>query len=411
MPQPHRPSAPARRVLIIVENLPVPLDRRVWTEALALNKAGYQVSVICPRTEKCPLAFETIDGIDVHRHSIPLDAHGIGGYVLEYAAALFGELRLAWRIRGGRGFDVIQLCNPPDILFLTALPFRWLDGCRIIFDHHDPFPELFAVKFPSKLWLSRLVGIAERLTFRFADRVISTSEALRGLAVSRGGVAPDKVALVRSGIDLTRMPRLPADPALRQGARHLVVYLGLIGSQDGVDILVDAAHHILSHRGRDDIRFLVIGDGPMLDTVKIQAKLLEIADKIEFAGFVSGDALCRLLASADVGVCPDPKNEFNDKLSMNKVLEYMAFGLGMALFPLEESMTLAGPAGEVAHGPEASDLADAILRLIDDEPRRDALKTIARQRVEEHFSWPLHEKIYLEVYDQLFSEIEAAKRT
>lgn len=389
-----------RRVLIIVENLPVPLDRRVWTEALALVGAGFTVSVICPRTARHPEAYELREGVHIFRHPLPVEAKGVLGFFLEYAAALWGELRLALRVRRRIGFDIIQLCNPPDILFLVALVFRLRDGCRIVFDHHDPFPELFEVKFPRLRWVAGLLRLCERLTFALADEVITTSEALRAVARGRGHVADDRITLVRSGIDLARLTVPAADPALRGGARHVVTYLGIVGAQDGVDILLDAAREIVA-AGRTDVLFQIIGDGPMLSSLRAQAERLGLGASVLFTGYVTGDALYRRLASSDVGVCPDPKNAFNDKLSMNKVIEYMAFGLGVAMFPLAENGLLAGPAAEVADGLDAAALARAILRLLDDAPRRAALRTVARRRVEELFAWPNHARAYLGVYERL----------
>lgn len=391
-----------RRVLIIVENLPVPFDRRVWNEATSLVRAGYSVSVICPRTADYPAAYELRGGVHIHRHSLPLEAKGVPGFILEYPAALWGEFRLALKVRRERGFDVIQLCNPPDLLFLVALVFRRLDNCRIVFDHHDPVPELFAVKFPNRRLLLNAVKAAERLTFRFADHVIASSEALRRIAIGRGGKEPSRVHLVRSGIDPARCGSPEPDPAVRAGARHLVAYLGIIGSQDGVDVLLDAARHIRFTLGRQDIRYLVIGDGPMLPGLRALAEKNGISDIVAFTGLVVGERLHRLLASADIGVCPDPKNVFNDNLSMNKILEYMAFGLGVAMFPLDEGAAMAGPAGELADGYDAPALARAMLRLLDDGERRRDLRVSARRRVAESFSWAQNEKSYLDVYDQLF---------
>lgn len=400
-------TAAPRRVLIIVENLPVPLDRRVWAEATSLARAGYTVSVICPRTADYPAAYEFRDGVHIYRHPLPFEARGVAGFVLEYLAALFGELRLAWRVRREHGFDVIQLCNPPDLLFLVGLAFRWLDGCRLVFDHHDPVPELFALRFPKWRLLLGAVKAAERLTFRFADQVIASSEALRGIALGRGKKAPSGVHLVRSGIALDRFAVPEPDPALRAGGRHLVAYLGIIGAQDGGDVLLDAVRHIRFDLGREDIRYLVIGDGPMLPALRRQATETGISDIVTFTGYVVGERLFRLLASADIGVCPDPRNAFNDALSMNKILEYMAFGLGVAMFPLKEGAAMAGPAGEMADGADAPALARAILRLLDDEERRRTLRMTARRRVAESFSWAQNEKVYLRVYDLLFPESQA----
>src|SRR5262245_27063723 len=135
-----------RSVLIIVGNLPVPFDRRVWQEAQALRDAGAVVSVICPATKEHPTSYELLDGIHVYRHRLPLEAKGAIGFLFEYSVALFHEFRLAMRVYLTRGFDVIHGCNPPDLIFLVALPFKLL-GKKYVFDHHDINPELYESKF------------------------------------------------------------------------------------------------------------------------------------------------------------------------------------------------------------------------------------------------------------------------
>jgi len=376
----------------------------VWTEAVALRGAGFQVCVICPQTTRHPEAYELLEGVHIYRHVLPFEAHGPLGFVIEYTAALIGEFYLAFKIRRLHGFDIIQICNPPDILFLVAAVFRWLYGCRVVFDHHDPFPELFAVKFPKLLRLGAVLRLCERLTFRVADEVVTTSDALRTIALTRGHVEAEHVTLVRSGIDLTKIPKVAADPALRRGARHVVAYLGIIGAQDGVDLLIEAARQIIA-AGRTDILFLIIGDGPMRPQLIAQTVQAGIQSHVIFTGYVTGEPLYRLLASSDIGVCPDPKNVFNDKLSMNKILEYMAFGLGVAMFPLEEGKVLAGDAAEVADGLDSAALARAITRLLDDTARRHQLRTTARAWVEDRFAWPMHERAYLQVYERIASGI------
>jgi len=398
-----------RRVLIIVENLPVPFDRRVWMEATALRQADYEVAVICPKTRDYPLAYECIDGIHVYRHWLPREAKGILGYLLEYAAALCGETWLACKVWRRHGFDAIQACNPPDLVFLVAAPFKFLLGTSFVFDHHDPFPELFEVKFPRHRAMKRFTTWVERLTFRLADRVIASSEALRRVAMTRGDIPENRVVLVRSGIDLARFGKVDADPRLRGGRAHMVMYLGVIGSQDGVDLLLRAIVHVVHNKGRCDVWFVIAGDGPALADLRELAISLDVQAHIRFTGFVSGPPLHALLATADVGVCPDPPNAFNHMLSMNKIMEYHAFALPVVLFDLREGRILAGAGGLVAKGSDPEDLGERILELLDDPARRRAMGAAGRSQVEAMFAWPIHAARYLALYESLFAAKHGAR--
>lgn len=394
---------PGKRILIVVENLPVPPDRRVWQECLALRGAGYDVSVICPKGRGYDRGFEIIEGVYIYRHPLPLDASGVAGFILEYTAALFFQTVLAWRIFLTRGFDAIQACNPPDMIWIVAWPFRVFFRRKFVFDHHDPFAELFAVKFPKRTLIHKLTLLFERLSIRSADMVITTSEALKKIAVERAGQPASNVHLVRSGPDLAKMRRIAPDPALRRGAGKVVVYIGIMGSQDGVDILLNAAHEAIHRRGRGDLRFLLVGDGPEYDKLKALARELKVDDRVTFTGFLRGDKLLAALSSADIGVCPDPWNAFNDKLTMNKVLEYMAMELPTVMFDLSEGRAIAEEAAVYAPGgddPKA--LAKAMLDLLDDPARIKRMAEYGRKRVEGHFGWDGQRKIYLDAYAGLW---------
>lgn len=394
---------PARRVLVIVENLPVPPDRRVWQECRALAEAGYGVSVICPKGRGYDKSYEVIEGVAIHRHSLPLDASGIGGFVLEYAAALFWQTVLAWRIFLTRGFDAIQACNPPDSIWIVALPFRLLFRRRFVFDHHDPFAELFAVKFPGRSLLLGLTRLFERRSIRDADLVITTSEALRRIATDEAGKRSELVHLVRSCPDAKAMTRRAPDPALRHGAARVVVYIGIMGAQDGVDILLRAAAYAIKERRRDDLHFLLVGDGPEYAALQALAQELGIAANATFTGFLRGEALLTALSSADIGACPDPWNGFNDKLTMNKVLEYMAMELPTVMFDLTEGRTIAGDAAAYAgRSNDPRDFGRVMLELLDDPQRCKRMGEIGRRRVESDFDWKDHRQVYLDAYASLW---------
>jgi len=381
----ERPLA-GLKALIIVENLPVPFDRRVWQEACSLRDAGAEVSVICPTGKGFEEREEIREGIRIFRHGLPLEASGVSGFVVEYGAALFHEMRLAWKIHFRHGFDVLHLCNPPDILFLVALPFK-LMGKRIIFDHHDINPEMYALKFGGKGLLWRALVVFERLTFMTANVVISTNESYRAIALSRGAKPAENVFVVRSGPDLSRLVRTAPDPSLRKERRFLVGYVGIMGSQDGIDILLEAARHLIHERKRDDIQFVLVGDGPEMKRLKALADTMEIADHVTFAGFQYGEDLNRILSSIDLGVCPDPRNSYSDKCTMNKIMEYMALGKALVQFDLAEGRFSAQQASLYADPNNPVDFAEKIAALLDDEAARIRMGAFGRRRVEEELAW------------------------
>lgn len=393
------PGLSGRRVLIVVENLPVPPDRRVWQECLALKDAGCTVSVICPKGRGYDRSYEAIDGVHIHRHPLPIDARGIAGFVLEYAAALFFQVVLAWRVFLTRGFDVIQACNPPDSIWIVAWPFRVLFGRKFVFDHHDPFAALFSVKFPHRPLLHRLTQCFERISIRSADRVITTSEALRRIAVDQVGKPAGRVHLVRSCPDPRALRRGAPDPDLRRGARYVAIYLGIMGTQDGVDILLRAIRAL----DREDVHLLLVGDGPELRALQQLARDLGIADRVTFTGFLRGDRLVAALSSADIGVCPDPCNGFNDLLTMNKVLEYMAMELPCVMFDLVEGRAIAGEAAiHAGRDNDPKSFAQAMSVLFDDPERCRRMGETGRRRVETKFDWAAHRRVYLDAYASLW---------
>ena len=389
-----------RSVVIVVENLPVPFDRRVWQEAGALRDAGWRVSVICPATDKYPERFETLEGIDIYRHPLPLEAQGKLAFVYEYAAALFHEMRLLLKVWRRTGFDVIHACNPPDLIFLLALPFKLL-GKKFVFDHHDICPELFEVKFGKRGLIWRVLGWLEVMTFRSADLVISANDTFRQMAIDRGGKAPEKVTTVYSVPTSSRMRRTQADPTLREGAKLVVGYIGIIGTQDGVDHLVRAVLTLSSDPAFDGVRTVVVGDGPALADVRRLADELGVADRMVFTGYLSGDALLAAVSSFDIGVIPDPLNVYNDKISMNKVFEYSALELPFVAYPLAETQRLAGDAAVYAAGETPQDLALALRSLVVDKDLRERAAKSAGALGREKFSWTREAEALVKAYDRL----------
>jgi glycosyltransferase involved in cell wall biosynthesis len=392
------------KVLIIVENLPVPFDRRVWNEATTLQKAGFGVSVICPTGKGYEGRYECLDGVHIYRHPLPLDARGALGYLLEYSSALFWEFLLALRIWRRHGFDVIHACNPPDLIFLVGGFFKLFFGKKFIFDHHDLNPELYEVKFGRRDFFYRLMVLFERWTFATADLSIATNQSYRAIAISRGKMAPEKVHIVRSGPNLDRMKLLPPDPALKRGRPYLVGYVGVMGKQEGIEYLLEAAKIIVEEKRRTDIQFTLVGGGPELASLKQLTEKMGLAGVVEFTGRAPDDVLLAVLNTADVCVNPDEFSEMNDKSTMNKIMEYMALGKPIVQFDLKEGRFSAEEASLYAKPNDARDLADKILHLIDNPEIRRSMGEFGRRRVVEELSWQHEATKLIAAYRQLLPE-------
>jgi glycosyltransferase involved in cell wall biosynthesis len=376
------------RVLILVQNLPVPFDRRVWQEALALAAAGYEVHVICPRTEDYPARRDLLSGIHIHRYSPGPEARRTAAYLVEYAIAISAQLRLAIGIRLRHRIDVVHICNPPDLLFLAALPLV-ASGARLIYDHHDATPELMIAKGrrPGD-WLVRAVTLFERLTYRFCRVSIETNDSFRDIALSRGGMRPEDVFVVRSAPRVERFTHAVPNDEWRRGRKHLVGYVGIMGLQDGVDYLIDAASMIIRDWGRDDIQFVLVGDGPEAPRLRKRVESLGLGGQVEFTGLVTSDEeLGAVLSTADVCVSPDEANGMNDISTMNKIMEYMALSKPIVQFDLHEGRVSAGQASLYAARNDVSSLAEGIVRLVDDAELRAQLGAIGHQRLVTTLSW------------------------
>ena len=400
----------ARRVLIIVENLPSPFDRRVWQEATTLQQAGYEVSIICPTGPSCEKRFESLEGIDIHRHPLPLEAEGALGYLLEYGSALFWEFTLAWRVLFGRGFDAIHACNPPDLIFLVGGFFKLLLGKRFLFDHHDINPELYEAKFNRRDFFYRLILRFERWTFRAADVSIATNESYRRIAIERGGMPPERVHVVRSGPKLDRLRTVDPVPALRQGRQYLVGYVGVMGAQEGIDLLLRSIAHIVLQMKRTDIHFGLVGGGTSLVAMKRYALELGIADYVTFTGRVDDQRLLEMLNTADVCVNPDIANEMNDQSTMNKIMEYMALGKPIVQFDLTEGRVSAQQASLYARRNDEIDFAAKVVELIDDPQARQRMGEFGRHRVNHELEWRYEAPKLLAAYDALFADRRAGSR-
>ncbi len=374
-----------RRVLIVVENLPLPFDRRVWLEARTLAAAGAVVSVICPSGKGYDTPYEQLEGVHIHRHPL-IEASSTAGYLKEYISALINETRLAWKIFFGAGFDVIHACNPPDLIFLVALPFKLL-GRKFIFDHHDINPELYEAKFNKRGLFWRLLVMMERLTFLAADVSIATNESYRRIATQRGKMKPEKVFVVRSGPDVGHLKMTAPNPALKNGRRFLVGYVGVMGEQEGIDLLLEAIDQIVRGLGRQDIQVCLIGGGPSLPALKALCSTMGLDDYVTFTGRAPDDLMFEILSTADVCVNPDKVNPMNDQSTMNKIMEYMAFEKPIVQFDVVEGRVSAQGASLYAAKNDPLDFAAKIVELLDDPERRAEMGRQGRERLLRDLSW------------------------
>lgn len=387
-----------QKVLIIVENNGFLSDERVSKEAYALDRDGYEVCVLCPRDHPSEPRYEFFNGVHVYRHPIWNAGGGRLGYLCEYASALLWEFLFAWWIYLTRGFQVIQGCNPPDTIVLVAAPFK-LFGVKYIFDHHDVNPELYLAKYNKRGTLYRLLTFLEKLTFRFSDCVICTNLSYRELAISRGGVPPARTFVVRNGPDLDRFKARPAKADLKHGKEYLVGYVGTMGFQDGLDILVETAAYVRS-LGRLDVHFTCVGTGPELPWLRALVDKMELAEMVTFTGRISQEDLLDILSTADICVNPDRPCQMNDISTMIKIMEYMALGKPIVQFDMKEGRFSAGESSLYAdnHG-GVPDFADKILWLLDHPEERERMGVFGRARVERELAWDYSVTNLLAAYD------------
>jgi glycosyltransferase involved in cell wall biosynthesis len=388
-----------KNILMIVENLPVPLDRRVWQEACALRDAGYHVTVVCPQMRGFTAPHEIVDGITIYRHWISGEAGSLLGYIAEYATALWGEFLCTLKAWRTRGFDVIHLCNPPDLLFLIALPYKLLAGVKVVFDVHDLWPEMYEAKFKRRGVGYALVRLAERLTLAFADVVIATNESVRDAVKRRGRKADDTLFTVRSaphGLETNT----PTDPSLKRGKQHLIGYIGVMGDADGVDFLLHAAAHIIKVRHRHDVQFILMGSGPEYQDLLRLREELQLHDHVDMPGRVSNAFLFTGLKTMDLGVACDPINAYNDHCTMNKTLEYMAFAKPQVMFGTREGMHSAGASALCVMENSSAKLGDAILELLDDPARREQMGQLGHARLTQELNWQCSVEQLLAAYER-----------
>ena len=389
------------RVLIIVQNLPVPFDRRVWLESQSLVEAGYDVTVVCPTGEGTGRR-QVVDGVRILAYPPYAPGGRAIGYVLEYTYSFVATAGLVLKARRDGAFHVVQACNPPDIFWPLAWALRARDGSRFVFDHHDLSPELFESRFPDgPAALHRCLLLLERATFRTADRVTSTNESYAAVARTRGGKPSEHVTVVRTGPDPQRLKRGEPNPVVRRGREHLVAYIGVMGPQDGVDIVLQAADIVVNTFGRKDISFLLLGTGDCWEDLVAERDRRGLEEYVAMPGRVPDETVTSVFSTAEVGLSPDPLSPLNDVSTMNKTMEYMAFAMPVVAFDLHETRVSAQDAALYVEPGDVEGYAKAIVELVDDPGRREQMGREGRRRVESELAWEHQRPGYVRVFDEL----------
>lgn len=390
-------------ILIIVQNLPVPLDRRVWLECQALVTRGYHVSVICPKGPGDPTR-QHIDGVDIYKYRPAPETSGLLSFAWEFAYSWVRTALLSLQVWRNRRFDVIQACNPPDTYWLLARMWR-VRGVQFVFDQHDLNPELFLSRFGEPeggLQALELRGLfwLERRTYRAAHRIISTNESYKAIAVRRGHRRPGHVTVVRSGPDTEQMRPIYPEHPRAEGDTNLV-YLGIMGPQDGVEQVLLVMDELIHRRGRRKVTATLLGFGDCLESLKQQSAELGLDEYVSFTGRVDRGEIAEYLSRADIGLCPDLKTPLNDLSTMNKTMEYMAYGLPAVSFDLVETRVSGGDCVLYVPSGDIEAFADAVETLISDVSLRVELGRRARQRVSRTLDWRPQAEAYVGVYDEL----------
>ncbi len=384
-----------KHILFIVENLPVPFDRRVWQEATTLQEAGYEISIICPKMKGFTKKYETIAGIDIYRHPLPIEANGGIDYLWEYLTAIFWWIVYAIKIYIKKPFQAIHGCNPPDLIFIIGLLFKPF-GVKYVFDHHDVNPELYIAKFGKKDILYKAMLLFEKWTFKTANFSIATNESYKKIAIERGGMPPHNVQVVRSGPKLENLKIADGNPIYKKGRKYLVGYLGTVGEQEGIDLLLESARYIVEKR--QDVQFAIVGGSTMMEQLISWRDQMNLTEYVDFYGRVPDELMLDILNTADVGVNPDKPTEMNNISTMNKIMEYMALKKPIVQFDLKEGRFSAQEASLYVEASNTTDFAEKVIYLLDNPEVRTKMGEIGYHRILNVLSWNYEKKKLLDFY-------------
>jgi glycosyltransferase involved in cell wall biosynthesis len=390
-------------ILFIVQNLSVPEDKRVWLEAISAKSWDYDVSVICPVGKNHKLRYENIQGIDIYRHTLPVEAARKISYFYEYGISLFWQIVLSLKIFFKKPFQIMHIANPPDHGFLLALFFKIM-GVKYVFDHHDLSPELYFAKFGEKGPFYFAISLIEKTNMKTADAVISTNESYKEIANRRGKKSKDKIFVVRNGPDLSNITVIPPDIDFRDGFDFLVAYIGKIASQENFDNLLRIAKLIVCEKGLCNIKFVVMGSGPDFDEMQELSEEMSLSKNIEFTGYIPYNRLLGILDQCDIGVHPEYTNEYTNKSTMLKIMDYMLMGKPIVQFESKEGRVTAGKSSLYISDNDEMNFADAVVRLLHDPSRRKEMGEIGRNRIIESLHWGIQKQNLNRVYHKLSNE-------
>jgi glycosyltransferase involved in cell wall biosynthesis len=378
-------------VVILVENVSLAVDTRLRKQVSDLLGAGFQVTVVT-RKDVNNVRYRTTPGLTVLEYPVPADRAGVTGYVLEYLVSFFWAAVLLLRLRLRGRIDVLQVCQPPDVYFPLCWLLRWL-GAPIVADQRDLMPEVFAARYdhPRPAMMAALRWL-ERRTQRVADETVCVNEYLRDRLVA-AGAAPERVSVVRNGPVLERVQRAVPDPALKGEHRFLICWIGKMGRQDRVDLVIRVAEHIVRDHGRTDCGFAVLGDGECLEELRSLTAELGLQRWVHFPGWLPEDEVFGHLASADLGI----DTSLQEEVSPVKAMEYMALGLPVICFDLQETRRITLGAAVLVRPGDTDMLAKELLNLLDDPQARNRLGSAGRRRVREELSWERQVVGYLDV--------------
>lgn len=387
---------------MLLENNGYPGDTRVRREALALVEAGFDVAVIAPKEGIQP-SREIVDGVHVYRYPPPIEKNSVLGFAWEFFYSTLAAFLVSLKVWMTGGFDVIHAHSPPDTLFAVGLFYK-IFGKKFVFDHHDLSPELYQARSGGNgnAILYRTLLFLERMTFWTADLAIATNESYKKIAIERGGVSPEKTAIVRNGPPLNKLGYHQPFDHLQQPGRTLLGYVGAISYQDGLEYLVEAMAHVKSSLKRRDVLCIVMGDGDDLPRIKGLVKEKGLDDMFLFTGWLEREELGRYLATIDIGVDPDPSNPFNDKCTMIKMTEYMVYGKPIVAFDLPEHRYTAGDSAIYVADNDSLKFAEAVVGLIDDPSKRSQMGRKGRHRAETEIAWEFSIPHLINSYHRLF---------
>ena len=405
---------------MFVENA-FPNDTRVKNEADALTAAGYSVTVVGMRKKLQPFS-EVVDGVQVYRiprlelfNKTPLEnptffqrvwtkLKSLLGYVSEYVYFTSACFAMSIYVWFKHGFDVIHAHNPPDTLFLVALPYKLL-GKKYSFDHHDLCPELYRSRYGAgNDFLARMLQLVEWGNLKLADVTIATNESYKQIQMERGGRKPESIFIVRNGPNRTRMTAVAPSERLRKMDRKILCYIGSLNPQDGVDYLLRSLKHLVYDLNRKDFYCVIIGNGDSLQDLRDLSAQLKLDSYVELTGYISDRELQEYLSASDICMDPDPSSPLNDVSTWIKVMEYMAYGKPIVSFDLKETRFSAQDAGLFVPCNDEMAFAKATATLMDDPERRAKMGKFGRERVENELQWSVVSKNLIAAYASLWQK-------